>query len=189
VTNLYRVVPWLEAAEAGEPGHPMYVDVSRQGGGRADNPRHYQALYVSESPQGAVGEAFGDLASWSDAMFDAPWLDGGAKALATFAVEEALAVLDLDDAQVLLDLGARPTEVIGRDRERTRELALSVWLQRRWEGVRWWSWWRPAWRNQVLWAPLGQVAPWTLHVVRVEPLSTTHGAVQLAAEFLRRRIY
>jgi hypothetical protein len=59
-------------------------DAARTAGGRADNPQHYQALYVSESPQGAVGEAFGDLAVWSEAMFAVPWLQGAERALATF---------------------------------------------------------------------------------------------------------
>lgn len=184
--RLYRVVPWDDAARSGQPGHPLFVDVSRQGGGRADNPRHYQALCVSETPQGAVGEAFGDLAAWSEAMFEVPWSQPARRALVTCEAEPPPEVLDLDDARVLVDLGARPTDVVGRDRERTRELALSVWLQRRWAGLRWWSWWRPAWRNQVLWAEPHDDDPWPLEVAGVEPLELGHPAVQLAAEFLRR---
>lgn len=183
---LYRVVPWVEDAPPGEPGHPLFVDVTRQGGGRADNPRHYRALYVSESPQAAIGEAFGDLGRWSTDMFDVPWLEGGTRALVTFHAPQALAVLDLDDAQVLLELNARPTDVIGRDRERTREIALTIWLQRRWAGLRWWSWWRPSWRNQVLWAAVGEAPTWPLEVQGIEPLTLEHDAVRIASEVLRR---
>lgn len=186
--RLYRVIPWLAAAEAGEPGHPLYVDVSRQGGGRADNPRHYQALYVSESAPGAVGEAFGDLAVWSEPMFAVPWLPGAVRALATFQADPPPTVLDLDDAAALLERGIKPTEVVGRDRERTREIALSAFFEHRWLGLRWWSWWRPTWRNQVLWGPPDAVAPWTLEVASVEPLDLHHSAVRVAADVLRRRV-
>lgn len=186
--HLYRVVPWVDPSRVGEPGHPLFVDLSRQGGGRADNPRHYQALYVFESPQGAVGEAFGDLAVWSAAMWEVPWLEGAQRALATFEANPPPNVLDLDDAQILLDLNAKPTDVIGHDREKTRELALSVWLEHRWAGLRWWSWWRPSWRNQVLWAALDEPDPWPVRPVDVEPLDFDHDAVRLAADFLRRRL-
>jgi len=188
VIQLYRVVPWLPSASLGQPGHPLFVDVSRQGGGRADNPRHYQALYVSESAAGAVGESFGDHLDWSHEMFDVPWLAGANRALATFRADPPPKVLDLDDPSVLLRLGARPTEVVGRDRERTREIALAVWLESRWQGLRWWSWWRPAWRNQVLWASPEAANPWPLEVVEVEELALSHPAVVLAADVLKRRL-
>ena len=185
--RLFRVIPWLADAERGQPGHPLYVDVTRQGGGRADNPRHYQALYLSESAPGAVGEAFGDLATWSEAMFAVPWLPGAVRALATFQSDPPPAVLDLDDASVLVARGIKPTEVVGRDRARTQEIALSAFLEDRWHGLRWWSWWRPVWRNQILWAPLDAADPWPLAVVEAEPLHMRHPAVLVAAEVLRRR--
>lgn len=185
---LYRIVPWIESASKGEQGHPLFVDVSLQGGGRADNPRHYQALYVSESPQGAVGEAFGDLTDWSDQMFEVPWSKDAERVLVTYEADPPPEVLDLDDAEVLWNLNAKPTDVVSRDRETTRELALRIWFQRRWAGLRWWSWWRPAWRNQILWAELDDNDPWTLEVVDLKRLWSGHEAVQLAAEFLRRRL-
>lgn len=184
--RLFRVTAWREDARAGEPGHPLFVDVARQGAGRADNPRHYQALYLSETAQGAIGEVFGDLTTWSDHMFAVPWLPQGGRAIATLRADPAPHVLDLDDPQVLLDLGARPTDVVGRDRERTRELALSVWMQDRWDGLRWWSWWRPAWRNQVLWAAVDAPSSWPLEVADVQPLDMRHPAVRVAADVLRR---
>jgi hypothetical protein len=143
---------------------------------------------VAETPQGAVGEVFGDLAEWSNAMFPVPWLSGAERAVATFRVEPAPNVLDLDDPQVLVALNARPTDIIGRDREKTRELALRVWLTQRWDGLRWWSWWRSAWRNQILWAEPDDPEPWNFETVAVEPLEIDHDVVQLAAEFLRRRL-
>lgn len=65
-------------------------------------------------------------------------------------------------------------------------LALSIWLQQRWAGLRWWSWWRAAWRNQVLWAPVDSPEPWPLQPTRVEHLSVGHPAVRVAAEVLHR---
>lgn len=186
--HLFRVIPWLAEVGHGQPGHPLHVDASRQGGGRADNPRYYQALYLSESGPGAVGEVFGDLATWSKKMLTVPWLPGAARALATFRADPPPKVLDLDDASVLVARGIKPTEVVGRDRERTQEIALSAYLENRWQGLRWWSWWRPSWRNQILWAPLDAADPWPLTVVEVEPLHMQHAAVRVAAEVLRRRV-
>ncbi|MGH2750399.1 MAG: RES domain-containing protein [Actinomycetota bacterium] len=186
---LYRVVPYAGDARPDEPGHPLFVDPARQGHGRADNPRHYAALYVSESAAGAVGEVFGDLIRWSSAMFEVPSF-GARRALATFDVDPAPRVLDLDDARVLLDLGLRPTAVVSRDRELTQEAALTVWLRGEWEGLRWWSWWRPTWRNQTLWAPAAGARSWWWHerfaVTSIEPLTIDHPAVQVAADQLRR---
>lgn len=185
---LYRVIAWRDGAGVEEPGHPLHVDVSRQGGGRADNPSHYEALYVSETPQGAVGEVFGDLAAWSAAMFVVPWLPEGGRALATFEADPPTEVLDLDDPHTLVAMNAKPTDVIGRDRERTRELALSVWMQGAWEGLRWWSWWRPAWRSQVLWRSVSDSPPWRFSLMSVEPLDLDHAAVRITAHVLRRRL-
>ena len=180
---LYRVIGWDQQAPEGSPGHPLYVDRSRQGAGRADNPQHYAALYVSETPQGAVGEVFGDLATWTEAMFTTPWLPGGRRALATFETTRDLRVLDLDDSHVLARLNVRPTDVVGRDRERSREVALQVWSTGDWDGLRWWSWWRPAWRNQVLWSP---ELIWPLDIVDVTLLTLDHPAVRTAASVLPR---
>lgn len=180
---LYRVIGWDQQAPEGSPGHPQHVDRSRQGAGRADNPLHYAALYVSETPQGAVGEVFGDLATWTEAMFTTPWLPDGQRALATFETTRGLRVLDLDDSHVLARLNVRPTDVVGRDRERSREVALQVWSTGDWDGLRWWSWWRPAWRNQVLWSP---EMTWPLDIVDVTALTLDHPAVQTAASALPR---
>lgn len=182
--RLYRVAGWDARAGAGTSGHPLFVDRSRQGGGRADNPAQYAALYLSETPQGAVGEVFGDLDTWTDGMFATPWLPGGCRALVTVDTTRDLHTLDLDDGHVLAELNARPTDVVGRDRERSRELALQVWSTGEWDGLRWWSWWRPVWRNQVLWST--DSTAWPLEVTDVTPLELDHPAVETAASMLPR---
>lgn len=189
--RLFRVFPWVSDAKPGDPGHPLHVDVSRQGSGRGDNPGHYQALYLAESPQGAVGETFGDLIEWTPEMLAIPWLPDAVRGLATFEAEPPLNMLDLDNCDVLVDFNIRPSEVAGRNRERTREITLQIWLRDRWEGIRWWSWWRPEWHNQMVWAAISLTdPPWIdrLEIDNIDRLTIDHPAVQLAAEVLRRRI-
>lgn len=117
-------------------------------------------------------------------MFATPWLPGGRRALVTVDTTHDLHTQDLDDGHVLAELNARPTDVVGRDRERSRELALQVWSTGEWHGLRWWSWWRPVWRNQVLWCQ--DRATWPLEVVDVAVLDFEHPAVQTAASMLPR---
>src|ERR1700724_3593274 len=73
---LYRVFPFLESASnPTEPGHPLHVHPV-QGGGRWDNPNLYLVRYLSTSAEGAVGETFGGVGSWSSAMLASPHLPG-----------------------------------------------------------------------------------------------------------------
>jgi len=53
---LYRCFGWLRAANLREPGGALYVPRDHQGAGRHDNPDLYGALYLSESPVGAIAE-------------------------------------------------------------------------------------------------------------------------------------
>src|SRR5450756_1261968 len=64
---LFRVLPYLASARAGEPGHPLYVPPST-GAGRVDNPGRYGVLYVGDAAAGAVAEAFGWMPEWSALM-------------------------------------------------------------------------------------------------------------------------
>lgn len=147
---LYRVFPWVEDARPGEPGHPLYTP-SPQGHGRIDNPEHYLALYASDDPDGAIGEAFGNHSVWtSDLLEGPPGLPGSRRALATIDAS-TLAVVDLDDAAALLDRGLRPSQVVTRDREITQAWALAIFRAGRWGGVRWWSYYEPTWGSFGLW--------------------------------------
>jgi len=87
IVHGYRLAPYRAASKPGQVGHPLHIDPSWQGRGRADNPILYRALYYSESTSGAVAESFGDLRSWSEEMFEVPFLDGGRRALVRLDVD------------------------------------------------------------------------------------------------------
>lgn len=186
----FRVVPYASGASTGQSGHPLTVEPSWQGAGRADNPALYRALYCAESSSGAIAEAFGDLAVWTNAMFEVPYLTEGRRQLARLDIDvpDALTI-DLDDAAVLLERGLRPTEVAGRNRQRTREVAAELFIDG-YRQIRWWSWWRPEWRNRVLLWPLADPQPFVdwVTVTSVEELDVSHPAVVAASEMLRRTI-
>lgn len=184
---LYRVFPHLPSAAAGMPGHAYYLHPS-SGAGRLDNPSRYSVWYLSHDACGAIGEVFGNQEAWSDAMFSFPKLPGSRRALATFTLPDDLPVLDLDDAQTLLDRGLRPTQVVSRNRSATQTWALRVYEERddrgqqKWHGVKWWSFHRPQWRLMGYWGPMQP------RIVDVEPLDTKHYAVLDAANTLCKSI-
>ena len=84
-----------------------------------------------------------------------------------------------------LDRGLRPTQVIERNRSVTQSWALKIFQERttagdrKWYGVRWWSFQRPQWRVYGLW----EVTP---DCVEVQPLTLTHPAVADSAAALAR---
>ncbi len=188
IVHGYRIAPYVAAASSGQPGHPLHIDPAWQGQGRADNPSLYRALYFSESISGAVAETFGDLSVWSEEMFEVPFLVDGRRALVRLEVDLPDEVrIDLDDASILVQRGLRPTEVVGRNRDRTRQVAADLYLDGIRE-IRWWSWWRPEWRNRVVLAPLADADPFvaSVTVTQIEQLTLGSPAVAAASEMLRR---
>ncbi|MFE9747766.1 RES domain-containing protein [Saccharothrix saharensis] len=185
---VYRVFPHVPSAPLGVPGHASYLHSSGQKLGRLDNPTHYNVWYLSYTSCGAIGETFGSqFTTWSNAMFDFPRLTGSKRALATYNVPDDLSILNLDDAQNLLDRSMRPTQVVERNRSATQAWALRIFNERddhghrKWQGVEWWSFHRPQWRILGLWA----VSP---RVVDVDDLDTKHHAVIDAAATLQKVI-
>jgi hypothetical protein len=181
---VYRVFPYLATAKAGAPGHPGYAH-RPQRGSRIDHPDYY-VWYLARQAEAAVGESFGDLASWEPSMFEVPFLPGARRALGVFRLPDDLRVCDLDDPHRLSELGLRPTQVVTRNLAVTQGWGHAIWAQhdphdpssRRWQAVQWWSYHHPSWTVVASWLPP--------ELVRVEPLDLTHGAVQDAAEELRR---
>lgn len=177
--HLFRVLPWLEGASLSEPGHALYVPPV-QGKGRIDNPKRYRVLYASDVPGGAVGEAFANFDVWTDLhLAGPPWLPGSRRALAVYDMQGQ--ILDLDDAQALLERALRPSHVVIRDRMVTQRWALHIFEEGRWHGVRWWS------RHDARWGAYGLWNLEGLRVVQVEPLTRDHPAVIEAQRLLRRR--
>jgi hypothetical protein len=153
---LYRVFPWLPTAGPAEPGSPLYVPP--QGGGRIDNPTAYPVFYAGDTAEGAIAEAFGRFPEWSPAILAAsPALPGSTRAIATYSLLEGAGICDLNDARQLLELNLRPSDVLTRDYARSRAWALAIHSQRRWAGIRWWSWYNPDWSSFGLWDTSGLV--------------------------------
>lgn len=150
------------------------------GRGRIDSPGHYDVLYLSSAAAGAVAEAFGRLMPWTASMLRVPAMPDAARAIARCELADRARVLDLDDPDALKELGIRPSDVVTRDREVTQAWALRAFRQKRWIGVRWWSYYDPRWYAYGLWDRR------QLTVGGVEPLSLDHPAVIEAATILRR---
>jgi RES domain len=181
---LHRVFPFSSAAGGPlTPGHPGYV--APQGHGRLDNPKEYTCWYLSAEASGAVGEVFGDLQTWTEGMFEVPFVPGARRALGTYSIPDDTRILDLDDARNLVERGLRPTQVVERNRPVTQAWALSIYNQhnatgsRKWRGIRWWSYHRPQWRIYGLW-------DLTPTFERVEDLDLDHPAVRDAARILSK---
>jgi len=185
---LYRVFPWDATAAPGTSGSATFL-FRPQGAGRWDNDHLYGAWYLAGSPAGAVGETFGNIARWSPAMFLHP-PTGFPRALATFSVPDGLSLVDLDDPATLLAWSMRPTQVVTRNPSSTQGRARDIFEARRadgspaWQGIRWWSFWRPTWTNTVLFEAPGRSVDLTLQ--DVTPLSMASPAVLDAAASLTR---
>lgn len=186
---VYRVFAHDAASSPGKPGHPDYLH-RPQGGGRADNANEYDTWYYATTPEAAVGEVFGDLAEWSDDMFVPPYLPSGRRVLGVFEIPDSLSFLDLDDARNLASRALRPTQVVSRNLGVTQSWALDVFLERnssgepKWDGLRWWSFWRPSWTVIARWRP-SHGSP-DHQLVEIHPLDIGHYAVDAARRTLTR---
>lgn len=178
---LYRVFAHLPVATLDEPGHPLYI-YPVQGKGRWDNPPLYLVRYLATSPEAAVGESFANLSTWSPAMLAAPFLPGSVRRLGTYRLDETTnPVLDLDDAQALLERHLRPTDVVVRNRPRTQAIAATIFNEGRWAGIGWWSYHRPQWALVALWSTV------ELACERVEDIDG-HPALAEAASALAKHV-
>jgi hypothetical protein len=121
-------------------------------------------------------------------MFANPGLVGSRRSLVTYKILDDLPLLDLDDANNLLERGLRPTQVVGRNRSATQTWALRIFDERNdrgarmWDGVKWWSIHRPQWEIIGYW---GRATP---TVVKVERLTISHPALIDAADALKTPI-
>lgn len=191
MTQVYRVFAHLSSARPGEPGHATYV-YPQQTKGRWDNYTDYRLIYVAASPEGAIGESFGRFPEWSDAMFNTPYLPGARSALATFTLDDRKPLLDFDDAQNLLDRNLKPTQVVIQSTTFTQPLALTAFREanldgdRRWAGIRWWSFWKPDWPVVAAW--MGPADPYPMRLDDLQPLDINSPVIRDAARTLVRRI-
>ena len=178
---LYRILPFLANAAPDEPGGALYVP--SQGGGRLDNPELYDVLYLSDAAPGAIAEAFGRFPEWSPAILaGSPGFPESVRAIASYRLADDAPLCDLNDPDVLRDLRLRPSDVVSRDYSRTRAWARRIYEQRRWVGVRWWSYYDPRWASVGLWDLMG------LAVQEVRPLRQDDPALIEASRTFARRI-
>lgn len=183
MVRLFRVLPYLAGARRGHPFHPLFVP-SSTGSGRVDNPDRYDVLYVGDSAAGAAAEAFGWLPTWDAGMLRGrPTIPGSVQALVEYeAADAALSVCDLDDAERLVVLALRPSQVVTRDRAVTQAWAARIFDGGGFAGVRWWSYYDPQWGSFGLWDVSG------LRVREVSVLTLDHPAVVEAAGVLSRPV-
>jgi hypothetical protein len=129
----------------------------------------------------AVGESFADLSTWRDEMFRFPVIPGSRKALGIYDLPDDLPYVDLDDAQRLVELGVRPSQVVERNLPYTQALAVMIYNEHTYNGIRWWSFHRPQLRVYCLW----EIQP---TVAQVESLTVSHVAVESAARTLTKSV-
>lgn len=176
--ELYRVYAGVASTPAGRAGHPLTVSPV-QGAGRVDNPERYAVLYAADTQDGAVGERFGDLRTWSASMLmERPYLPGSRMMLATLQLDGV--ICDLDDSNELSRRGLRPSRVVTRERATTQRWAREIHDEAAYVGVRWWSFWNPDWGSAGVWHTA------QLSVIHTEWLTLNHPAVTAAATALDR---
>lgn len=179
--TLYRVFPFLPKSGARQPGGPLFTP--NQGGGRLDNPNLYSVFYASNSPAGAVAEAFGRFPEWSEALLEgSPALPGSFRAIARYQLSDKLSICDLDDPAQLVRLHLRPSQVVVRDYTLTRAWARRIYEQQKWIGIQWWSYYNSQWASVGLW----DISK--LSVNDIEILSLDHAALLEASRAIVRRI-
>lgn len=148
---MYRVMPYLRSARAGNAGHPLYLPPST-GASRVDNPGVYEVLYVGDSAAGAVAEAFAWKRVWDSGLFrGTPSLPKSVRALASYTLDDIETICDLDDSGRLVELNLRPSQVVTKDRTVTQDWALDLYNTIQFAGVRWWSYYDPRWGSFGLW--------------------------------------
>ena len=180
---LYRVFPYDEGAAKDEPGNALFAPRGRAG--RADNAGVYTALYCGSTPEAAVAEAFGRFPVWNASMLRRP--DGRRYAIAGIDCNAqdagGFVYYNLDDAAHLVDESLRPSQVVTRDRSVTQAWALRIFEKRGYDGVAWWSYYKPEWRSIALW----NRARLRLHDVPIA-LSVNNAALRSAAREIMRPV-
>lgn len=181
--RLYRCYPRVPGARKGRPGHWSYIP-RPQLHGRWDNADLYDSWYFSRSAVGAVAESFYNKRQWIPEVFLTP--TGAPRAIAELSYAGG-PLLDLDDAQTLLDLEVRPSSIVVQDLGSTQALARRAFEDRPegCGGLSWWSSQLPSETSVMLWGEDG-VPPDGLKLLGIQSLSIEHPAVVEAAARLFR---
>jgi hypothetical protein len=149
--QVYRVFPWNLIARSDELGGPLYVARFKQGQGRHDIPDLDGVLYCSLRATSAVCEflqAFRGQ-TLTPAHFVRP--DGLFISLVEFRLHASARLIDLDDPGVLTKMKIRPSEVLTRNRDVTRNIAERIYRDAN-DGLLWPSAIEASWTNITLFA-------------------------------------
>jgi hypothetical protein len=177
---LYRCFGWLPKADPQEPGGALYLPRDHQGAGRHDNPDLYGALYLSESPVGAVAEQLARFRGIRALEERHLRRFGRPLALASFALDEA-ALVDLDDPRILQRRRLRPSDVATGNRGVTQRQAAALYASPEAPaGIRWWSSLEASWLNVTLF----DRALESLELADIRALTLQDESVDAATEFL-----
>jgi len=177
---LFRCLAWDKAARPAARGGPLWFPQLLQGSGRHDNPTLYGCLYASSEPVSAVAEQLDRLVGTS---LEAPDLvrRGLPLTLATITLDDAAALVDLDDPAVLVGEGLRPSQVATNDRSVTQAGAANVFTRHaEAAGLRWWSTIEALWPNVTLFDRSEEL----LALDDVHPLDLEDDVVLEAADYL-----
>ena len=144
--KLYRVFPYDGQAELDEVGGALHCARNRQGAGRHDNPDLYGAMYLSETPEGALAE---QLAAFRGQLLSAALLERAGLPLALAELGCATGeVIDLDDPATLVAEDLAPSRVATRHRATTQAWSAALYRSHaRAIGIRWWSVLEASWLN------------------------------------------
>ena len=134
--KLYRVFPYDRQVEVDEMGGALHCPRNRQGAGRHDNPDLYGAMYLSETPEGALAE---QLAAFRGQALSVAMLARAGLPLALAELDCATGeVIDLDDPATLVAEDLAPSRVATRHRATTQARSAALYRSHaRAIGVRW----------------------------------------------------
>lgn len=105
-------------------------------------------------------------------------------AIQLFEISTDCRIFDLDDIDSLRTIGIRkPSEVITRDRGRTRAWARRIYEFGEYAGVSWWCYYSPEWKSFGLWDLAGLRS-----VGKPEVLTVESDAVKVAATTIMRQL-
>jgi hypothetical protein len=181
---LHRCFAWNRRAGADERDGPLWFPRPFQGEGRHDNPDLYGCLYLADREVSCVVE---QLARFRTQRLQPALLRrrGLPLALATVELDDAAAVIDLDDPRTLRRERLRPSLVATRHREVTQPQARTLHeAHPQAAALRWWSTFESTWGNLTVF----DRARRSLRAPDVRPLSVDDAAVVEAADVLGLRL-
>jgi hypothetical protein len=181
--TLHRCFAWNAQASPGEPDGAVWFPRIYQGDGRHDNPDRYGCLYLSVTPLSSIVE---QLARFRGQRLLPSLLRrrGLPLAMADLELDDAAALVDLDDPAVLRRERLRPSMVATRVRTVTQAQALQLHDRHpAAAGLRWWSVHEAGWTNVTLF----DRAASRLRVRSVRALSVDDPIVVEAADYFGLR--